>query len=78
MADEKSTPPDAPKSLTRVTVGELNRLADRMNDYGESRTLQQPALQRDLLHAARALRTLLRSFNPHEFVELNGNGNTAK
>jgi hypothetical protein len=67
MADKTPTPP--PDDST-ITVADVRALADRLQDAGTtSRRIDWPALQQDLLLAAKFLRALTRSKEPAEAVD---------
>jgi hypothetical protein len=67
MAEHVPTPP--PDDST-ITVADVRALADRLQDAGTtSRRIDWPALQQDLLLAAKFLRALTRSREPAETVD---------
>jgi hypothetical protein len=65
MAETDPTP--NPQRVT-LRITEVQCLADRLWARGRTRLLDIPEQQRDLRLAAKALRVLLRSFNPHDVL----------
>ena len=63
----ESDPSQNPRRVT-MRIAEVHSLADRLWARGRTKLTDIPEQQGDLRLAAKALRVLLRSFNPHDVL----------